>query len=185
MTITLIIIVVFLIVTIMLGIFFSMKYKKQTLWIVIGMVLGGVIVRGYDFMTAAPQGRTPDPILLRQMFHLREALISYHIDYGTFPGGTNAEIVKALGGENADAKMYYDPDLMVLNEREEFVDIWNTPFQIELMPENPACPIIGSAGENGMFEGLDAPTDDFRLLGWYKDRRVGVFRYSIHDQPRD
>lgn len=72
--------------------------------VIIGIIVGVIIAGGYISIISIKQGRKPDPILVQQMFHLREALLSFRLDYGYFPIGTNAEIAKVLNGSNSQKK---------------------------------------------------------------------------------
>jgi hypothetical protein len=47
---------------------------------------------------------------------------------GGFPIGTNAEITRALRGENARHIIFVTPDEMPMNDRGELIDDWQTPY---------------------------------------------------------
>lgn len=48
--------------------------------------------------------------------------------FGGNPTGTNAEIVKALTGENEARANYLPPELRKLNDQGELIDQWGTPY---------------------------------------------------------
>jgi hypothetical protein len=93
-----------------------------------------------------------------EMQNLFDALQKYKEHVGTYPIGSNADIAKALKGQNAK-------NVIILvgasrksesNEKGEFVDPWGTPLQIFFSDRTI---LIRSAGPNRRFD--DTTVSDF------------------------
>jgi hypothetical protein len=55
-------------------------------------------------------------------------LRDYARNLGEFPIGTNADITRALRGNNLKKIVFVTPDEMSLNDRGELIDDWQTPY---------------------------------------------------------
>ena len=76
-------------------------------------------------------------------------LQKYKERVGSFPTGGNAEVAKALSGENAKNIIILVGRKSELNERGEYVDPWGTPLKIYFSEVNI---LIRSAGPNRRFD---------------------------------
>lgn len=91
--------------------------------------------------------------------NLFAGLQKYKERVGTYPVGGNAQIAKALQGENGKNIIILVGRKTDLNEKGEFIDPWRTPLRFYF---SDAGVLIRSAGPNGRFDDstvLDA--DDF------------------------
>ena len=86
---------------------------------------------------------------------LFEALQKYKENVGTYPVGSNAEIVKALKGRNPKNVIILISHKMELNEKGELIDPWKTPLRI-YFSDNAV--LVRSAGPNARF-------DDSNVIG--------------------
>jgi hypothetical protein len=68
---------------------------------------------------------------------------------GSYPKGSNAEIARALQGENSKNVIILVGRKTELNEKGEFVDPWGTPLRIYFAAEGA---LIRSAGPNRRFD---------------------------------
>jgi hypothetical protein len=90
---------------------------------------------------------------------LFDALQKYKENVGSYPGGSNAEIGKALKGKNAKNIIILVGRKTEMNEKGEFVDPWGTPLRIYFSDSGI---LVRSAGANRRFD--DSTTmecDDF------------------------
>jgi hypothetical protein len=95
------------------------------------------VTPGMVVHTTAPVVRQPDPPRGPDVVpdEAREEadgialnLRNYGSRYGGNPAGTNAEIVKALNGGNAQGVRFLSQELLRLNSQGELVDRWDTPY---------------------------------------------------------
>jgi hypothetical protein len=87
------------------------------------------------------------------------ALQKYKEIIGSFPVGSNAEVVKALKGSNPKNAIIIVGRKNELNEKGEFVDPWKTPLKIYFCDKDV---LIRSAGPNRRFDDSTAmESDDF------------------------
>lgn len=89
---------------------------------------------------------------------LRLALRSYDADYGTLPQGDDAQIMKALGGDNPRKTVYFEGQTSRYNARGEYLDRWGVPFRFDL--SHPDHPRAYSCGPNTKDEGGADGSDD-------------------------
>ncbi len=55
-------------------------------------------------------------------------IVDYHTLMGENPVGTNAEIMRALMGDNPHQATLGPPEGQTLNDKGELVDSWGTPY---------------------------------------------------------
>ena len=92
---------------------------------------------------------------------LFEALQMYKERVGSYPVGSNAEVVKALMGNNAKNLTIVVGHKKNLNTKGELVDPWGTPFRIYFAGEGI---MIRSAGPNKRFDDSTVQNSD----DWYR-----------------
>jgi hypothetical protein len=86
-------------------------------------------------------------------------LQKYKERVGSYPVGSNAEIAKALQGQNAKNVIILVGRKTELNEKGEFVDPWNTPLRIYFAGDGV---LVRSAGANRRFDDSTVmEADDF------------------------
>ncbi len=93
---------------------------------------------------------------------LLEAFTDYYEEFGAYPDGDAAAMIRALSGENPARREFfqYPPDS--INTKGELLDPWGTPYRITPSP-GAEPPEIHSAGKNHLFETATAMhADDFR-----------------------
>lgn len=76
-------------------------------------------------------------------------LQKYKERVGSFPTGGNADVAKALSGDNAKNIIILVGRKSELNEKGEYVDPWGTPLKIYF---SEASILIRSAGPNRRFD---------------------------------
>lgn len=76
-------------------------------------------------------------------------LQKYKERVGSFPTGGNADVAKALAGENSKNVIILVGRKTELNEKGEYVDPWGTPLKIYF---SDASILIRSAGPNRRFD---------------------------------
>jgi len=76
---------------------------------------------------------------------------------GSYPTGSNAQIVKALRGQNPKNIIILVSRKTELNDRGEFVDTWGNPLRIYF---SDTTVLVRSAGDNGRFENSSVPNCD-------------------------
>jgi hypothetical protein len=87
------------------------------------------------------------------------ALQKYKEYVGSYPIGNNADVVKALAGNNSQKVIVDVGRHKNLNSKGELVDPWGTPFRIYFSGDGV---LIRSAGPNKRFDDSTVPnSDDF------------------------
>ncbi len=84
-------------------------------------------------------------------------LQQYKEHVGTYPTGSNADIAKALKGQNARSVIILVGRKNDLNEKGEFVDTWGTPLRIYFSDSGV---LVRSAGPNKRFDDSTALNSD-------------------------
>ena len=77
------------------------------------------------------------------------SLQKYKEKVGSYPPGGNAEVAKALQGNNSKNVIVIVGRKTEFNEKGEFIDPWNTPLRIYFSDNNV---LIRSAGPNRRFD---------------------------------
>jgi hypothetical protein len=91
--------------------------------------------------------------------NLFAGLQKYKERVGNYPVGGNAEVAKALQGDNSKNIIILVGRKTELNEKGEYVDPWGTPLRIYFSQENI---LIRSAGQNRRFDDSTVlEADDF------------------------
>jgi hypothetical protein len=88
---------------------------------------------------------------------LTSALNGYRAQYGEYPVGDNATVLKALRAQNPKGLLFLDIDPRSLDEHGSFIDPWRKPYFIETTPTNGIS--IRSAGPNRCFGDADDVTN--------------------------
>jgi hypothetical protein len=74
-----------------------------------------------------PEITSMEPVAILE--NVRSAIRNYGQRFGGNPVGSNAEITRALSGENAKQINYFNAEAgMRLNDQGELIDAWGTPF---------------------------------------------------------
>jgi hypothetical protein len=89
--------------------------------------------------------------------NLFTGLQEYREHVGSYPTGNNAQIVKALRGQNQKNVIILVNRKSDLNDKGEIVDTWSTPLRFYF---SDTSVLIRSAGPNGRFENSVAPECD-------------------------
>jgi hypothetical protein len=89
---------------------------------------------------------------------LSGALLAYHAVEGSYPAGSQAEIVASLCATNGGGQVYLQLPIGHLSPTGELLDGWKHPLRIILT--NPAGPIVYSVGPNGLDDGGAPGSDD-------------------------
>ncbi len=91
------------------------------------------------------------------MLNLFDALQKYKEHVGAYPIGSNAEIAKALKGQNAKNVIILVGRKSEMNPKGEFVDPWGTPLRIYFSDNGI---LVRSAGPNRRFDDSTASDCD-------------------------
>jgi type II secretory pathway pseudopilin PulG len=100
-----------------------------------------------------------DARLNEDLENLFSALQKYKEHVGSYPTGGNAEVAKALKGQNPKNVIILVGRKTDLNDKGEFIDPWGTPFRIYFSDNGI---LVRSAGPNRRFDDSTAAgCDDY------------------------
>lgn len=131
-----------------------MKKILLALGIVAVLVAAGWAVKTITTVHAA--ARTTK--LTTDVESLFEGLQKYKEHVGTYPVGSNAEIAKALLGQNPKKVIILVGRKMAQNNKGEFVDPWGTPLRFYFADNSI---LVRAAGPNRRFEDTSVEFDDY------------------------
>lgn len=109
------------------------------------LVGGGWAVRVFNTVKAKASTRQ----LTQDVECLFEGLQKYKEHVGSYPTGSNAEVVKALQGQNPKRVIIGLGRKLELNGKGEFVDPWGNALRFYFSDNSV---LVRSAGENRRFE---------------------------------
>ena len=123
-------------------------------------VIGVVIAAGWAVKAVTTvQAKARNSKLSTDVESLFDGLQKYKEFVGTYPKGGNADIVKALSGQNDKKVTVLVGRKLELNGKGEYVDPWGVPLRIYF---SDTSVLIRSAGPNGRFDESTAMEfDDF------------------------
>src|SRR5689334_7466330 len=136
-----------------------MRWMMKKFLLIVGAVavLVGVGWGVKAFTTV--QAKARNSRLSSDVESLFDGLQKYKDFVGTYPTGGNAEIAKALQGQNPKKVTVLVGRKLEVNGKGEYVDPWGTPLRIYF---SDASVLIRSAGPNGRFDESTAMEfDDF------------------------
>jgi hypothetical protein len=120
-------------------------------------LLGGVFWTAQQYKSLRAMGRQNR--INEDAENLFVALQKYKEHVGAYPRGGNAEIARALKGQNPKNVIILVGRKNELNEKGELVDPWNTPLRIYFTDVGI---LVRSAGPNRRFDDSTiAESDDF------------------------
>jgi len=124
--------------------------------IVVGVIAlfvgGGWLVHAFNTVKAKASTRK----LTQDVECLFEGLQKYKEHVGSYPTGSNAEVVKALQGNNSKKVIIGLGRKLELNNKGEFIDPWGNALRFYFSDNSV---LVRSAGANGRFE--DSTSLDF------------------------
>jgi len=88
------------------------------------------------------------------------AMHKFRKEFGYWPAGTQAEIVRILRGANDKSLVFLDVPDEKLNENGEITDPWGTPYRI-LTDAKTQRTRLHSAGPDGVFASPAVRSDDY------------------------
>ena len=123
-------------------------------------VIGLVIAAGWAVKAVTTvQAKARNSRLSTDVESLFDGLQKYKEFVGSYPRGGNADIVKALSGQNDKKVTVLVGRKLELNGKGEYVDPWGVPLRIYF---SDTSVLIRSAGPNGRFDESTAMEfDDF------------------------
>lgn len=131
--------------------------KKVLIGIGVLTVAAGVIWASKAWTTLRANARTAK--FNEDIENLFAGLQKYKERVGNYPVGSNAQVAKALQGENNKNVIILVGRKTELNEKGEYVDPWGTPLRIYF---SDAGVMIRSAGPNRRFDDSTVmEADDF------------------------
>jgi len=131
--------------------------KKVFIGIGVLTVIAGVIWASRAWTTLRANARTAK--FNEDIENLFAGLQKYKERVGVYPVGGNAQVAKALQGENAKNIIIVVGRKTELNEKGEYVDPWGTPLRIYF---SDVGVLIRSAGPNRRFDDSTVmEADDF------------------------
>lgn len=131
--------------------------KKIITAIGILTVIAGLVWAGRAWSTLRVNARTSK--FNEDVENLFVGLQKYKERVGSYPVGGNAQVAKALSGENSKNIIILVGRKTELNEKGEYVDPWGTPLRIYFSQEGI---LIRSAGPNRRFDDSTVlEADDF------------------------
>lgn len=131
--------------------------KKVLIGIGVLTILAGVIWASRAWTTLRANARTAK--FNDDIENLFASLQKYKERVGAYPAGSNAQVAKALNGENSKNVIVMVGRKTELNEKGEYVDPWGTPLRIYFSDSGV---LIRSAGKNRRFDDSTVmEADDF------------------------
>lgn len=131
--------------------------KKVLIGIGVLTIVAGIIWASKAWTTLRANARTAK--FNEDIENLFAGLQKYKERVGNYPVGSNAQIAKALQGENNKNVIILVGRKTELNEKGEYVDPWGTPLRIYF---SDAGVMIRSAGANRRFDDSTVmEADDF------------------------
>ncbi len=123
-------------------------------------VLSLVLAAGWGVKAVTSiQAKARNARLSGDVESLFDALQKYKEHAGAYPRGSNADIAKALQGQNEKKVTVLVGRKLELNAKGEYTDPWGNPLRIYF---SDASVLIRSAGPNGRFDESTAMEfDDF------------------------
>ena len=114
----------------------------------IGLILSGLLL--------TPVSGPPRSEIIRcklDLTMLHAEIVNYQNEFGGYPNGNNAQVLKKLFGDNPERIEFLRPKNMSINKAGEFLDPWGTPYIINFLSTNGF--IIASAGRDKIFGDAD------------------------------
>ena len=128
--------------------------KKFFVIIGVAAVMAGAVYVVKYINTLRVQARTSE--LSSDIDNLFAGLQQYKEHVGSYPVGGNAQVAKALMGQNPRNVIILVNRKTRVNEKGEFVDPWNTPLKLYFAENNV---LVRSAGPNRRFD--DSTSGEF------------------------
>jgi hypothetical protein len=118
--------------------------KRLTFWLVALAIIALLVA----MLLPAETGPTLNKnarckVILRR---LKAEIVNYKYEFGSYPTGDCAQVLKKLFGDNPKKIEFLRPKNMSINQAGEFLDPWGTPYAISFSSTNSF--IISSAGKD-------------------------------------
>jgi len=126
--------------------------KQSIVIVVVGFAVLWVCLYFFVFPFLAGSSRAKTPRARLEERQLFLSLENYRENFGSYPTGENASLIRALAGTNPKHLKFINVGVHSTNETGEFIDPWNTPYKILLESNSVA---ILSAGMNRIFGDKD------------------------------
>lgn len=117
---------------------------------ILGCVLVAVLIMP-AFLKRPARDEAKQEAVVLQVHRLLEAFAAYRNEFGAFPTGTPAGIIRELRGENTKQRVFFESPPESLNANGELLDPWGNPYQMTFDPATGE-PMIHSAGQNRFWE---------------------------------
>jgi hypothetical protein len=121
--------------------------------IVLGVIGFGLILFG---LLLTPRSGPPRSKIIRckvNVMMLHAGIINYQNEFGSYPTGDCAQVLKKLFGDNPKKIEFLRPQNTFTNQAGEFLDPWGTPYAINFLSTNSF--VISSAGKDKIFGDKD------------------------------
>jgi len=129
---------------------------------ILGCVFVGILIMP-AFLQRPARDEAKEEAVIFQRAKLLEAFAAYREEFGAYPEGTSAAIIRELRGENARQKVFFESPPESLNEKGELLDPSGHPYRITFDGATGE-PLVHSAGKNPFFFKSDGAehADDYR-----------------------
>lgn len=109
-----------------------------------------VLALGFGVMVLRAKSNQALPAMVKfDMTNLVACLASYHAIYGSFPTGNNAQIARALNGENPRKGMLNPIGPRRAARSKEILDFWEKAYRFSFQSNSVIA--VSSAGKNSLF----------------------------------
>jgi hypothetical protein len=89
-----------------------------------------------------------------------DAMTRHYKEYGEWPAGSHADVIKTLRGENAKGIVFLEVAHGSVTESGELVDPWGTPYRLSI-DQRTRRATVHSAGPDRTFQPVHERADDY------------------------
>jgi hypothetical protein len=88
------------------------------------------------------------------------ALTQYYKEFGEWPAGEHADVIKTLRGDNPKGIVFLDVPSGSVTDSGELADPWGTPYRLSIDQRTHRA-TVHSAGPDGRFQSVGERSDDY------------------------
>jgi type II secretory pathway pseudopilin PulG len=125
--------------------------KRLIFWLVALAIITLLVAMLLPAETGLPRNKNVRcKVVLRR---LQAEINNYQNEFGSYPTGDCAQVLKKLFGDNPKKIEFLRPPNTFTNQIGEFLDPWGTPYAINFLSTNSF--VISSAGKDKIFGDKD------------------------------